>query len=169
MNYQVTIGGRTRDIMVHPAHGGGWRVTVDGGPERLVLGGPLGGAEWQLRDGDEVQTMGVSAGNGDVYLQIDGYPLRAKVVDPRQDALALGAAGSEGAVITEMPGVIVRLLVAPGDRVDEGQPVIVVEAMKMENELKAPTDGVVSVVYVKAGDRVDSGATLLTIDAAEDG
>jgi pyruvate carboxylase subunit B len=169
MNYRVTIGGRSRDITVHPAHGGGWRVTVDGGQERLLLGGPLGGAEWQLRDGDEVRTMGVSTGNGDVYLQVDGYPLRAKVVDPRKDALALGAAGAEGAVITEMPGVIVRLLVAHGDRVDQGQPVIVVEAMKMENELKAPTDGVVSVVHVRPGDRVDSGATLLTIEPAEAG
>jgi len=169
MNYRVTIGGRTREITVQPAYGGGWRVTVDGGPERLLLGGPLGSAEWQIRDGDEVRTMGVSTADGDVYLQIDGYPLRAKVVDPRRDALALRAAGGEGAVVTEMPGAVVRLLVARGDRVTAGQPLIVVEAMKMENELRAPADGVISVVHVQPGERVDSGATLLTIDIAEAG
>ncbi|MBW1877062.1 MAG: hypothetical protein JRI25_09010 [Deltaproteobacteria bacterium] len=169
MNYQVTIRGRTRDITVQPTQGGGWRVSVDGGPERVLLGGPVGGAEWQLRNGDEVRTVGLAAKDGDAHLQIDGHPMLARVVDPRRDALALGAAGSEGVVITEMPGVIVRLLVAPGDHVDEGQPVIVVEAMKMENELKASADGVVSVVHVQPGEHVESGAMLLTIDAAEAG
>jgi biotin carboxyl carrier protein len=63
-----------------------------------------------------------------------------------------------------MPGRVVRVLVAAGDRVGAGQPLVVVEAMKMENELRAPADGVVTKVGVEAGAAVDTGAVLIVIE-----
>lgn len=60
-----------------------------------------------------------------------------------------------------MPGRIVRLLAAEGDTVEKGQPVIVVEAMKMENELKAPVAGVVQRIHVAVGDVIEARAVLV--------
>ncbi len=62
-----------------------------------------------------------------------------------------------------MPGKVIRLLVKPGDRVDARQPVVVVEAMKMENELRAARGGTVSEVHAREGQLVDAGALLVTI------
>lgn len=67
-------------------------------------------------------------------------------------------------VVSPMPGKILRVLVAEGQNVKEGDGLVVVEAMKMENELRAPRDGVVKSVVAKAGDSVDSSSLLLTID-----
>jgi biotin carboxyl carrier protein len=62
-----------------------------------------------------------------------------------------------------MPGRIVKVLVRPGDRVEAGQGLVVVEAMKMENELRAQGRGVVEQIHVAAGDRVEKGAPLVTL------
>ena len=168
MKYEVTIGGATRSVQVRRAREGGWWIAVDDAPERLVRGGHVGTAEWQVEDGDGARrTVGLVADGSAVHVQIGGHPLRVQVTDPRKDALALGAAGRAGAVITEMPGAVVRLLVAEGDRVEEGRPVVVVEAMKMENELKAPVSGVVSSIEVAPGDRVESHSLLLVIQPEE--
>ncbi len=67
-------------------------------------------------------------------------------------------------IVTPMPGRVVRVLVSEGDRVAAGQGVIVVEAMKMENELRANKDGLVRQVRGKAGDAVEAGAVLVVID-----
>jgi pyruvate carboxylase subunit B len=60
-----------------------------------------------------------------------------------------------------MPGLVVRVEVAPGDRVAAGQGVVIIEAMKMENELKADGGGVVSCIHVVAGQTVDKGTVLV--------
>ena len=62
-----------------------------------------------------------------------------------------------------MPGRVVRVLVAVGERVTARQPVVVVEAMKMENELRAPRDGVVEEIRVAPGSAVETGAVLMTL------
>jgi len=62
-----------------------------------------------------------------------------------------------------MPGLVVRVEVSKGATVEVGEGVVVVEAMKMENELKAQIRGVVEQVHVKAGDRVEKGAPLVTL------
>ena len=63
-----------------------------------------------------------------------------------------------------MPGRIVRILIAAGDFVAAGQGIVVIEAMKMQNELKAPRDGRVTTIAVKEDDRVNAGAILATIE-----
>jgi len=63
-----------------------------------------------------------------------------------------------------MPGKVVKVLVAVGDEVKSGQGVIVVEAMKMENELKSPKDGKVKTVAVKEGQAVEAGQSLVTLE-----
>jgi biotin carboxyl carrier protein len=62
-----------------------------------------------------------------------------------------------------MPGKVVRVLVGPGDLVRARQPLVVVEAMKMENELRAGRDGTIAEIHAKEGTSVDAGALLLII------
>jgi biotin carboxyl carrier protein len=73
------------------------------------------------------------------------------------------APASAASVKAPMPGRIVRVLVGVGDRVAARQPVVVVEAMKMENELRSPRDGVVTQVLVTPGAAVESGAVLIVV------
>lgn len=89
-----------------------------------------------------------------------------QVDDPRQWKRSGGAAGAHGraAILAPMPGKIVRILVATGDEVQEGQGIIVVEAMKMQNEMKAPRAGRVADIEVKENDSVIAGAVLAVID-----
>jgi biotin carboxyl carrier protein len=100
----------------------------------------------------------------------DGLRLRARVASEPSapDAGANDPAPATARVRAPMPGRVVKLLVAPGARVEAGAPVIVVEAMKMENELCAETGGVVCAVRAREGQLVDAGATLVEItgDAA---
>jgi biotin carboxyl carrier protein len=63
-----------------------------------------------------------------------------------------------------MPGRVVRVLVKPGDRISAGQGVVIIEAMKMENELRSPKDGVVREVKAIEGTAVEAGAVLAVIE-----
>jgi len=65
---------------------------------------------------------------------------------------------------SQMPGKIIKLLVQPGAAIQAGQGLIVVEAMKMQNEMKSPKDGVVSKIYVAEGTTVAAGESLLVVE-----
>jgi len=78
-----------------------------------------------------------------------------------------GAGGAdEGEVTVSMPGAVVKVLVAIGDSVEEGQPVLVIEAMKMENEVKSGRTGVVTAIHVNEGDSVEADQVLLEVGEA---
>ena len=90
--------------------------------------------------------------------------------DPRQWKGSDGAAGGAGraVIVAPMPGKVVRVLVAVGDQVEAGAGIVVVEAMKMQNELKAPRSGRVSAIQAQENDSVVAGATLAVIEAITD-
>ena len=69
----------------------------------------------------------------------------------------------DGSIISPMPGKIVKVVVKKGDKVKIGEPIVIISAMKMENEFKATVNGVVEKVHVKEGDIVDGGKTLVVI------
>ena len=71
--------------------------------------------------------------------------------------------GASGSLVTQMPGKAVKIPVKIGDKVKAGQTVIILEAMKMENEIKSQIDGVVKNIFVKEGDALDQGVKLLEI------
>jgi len=113
------------------------------------------------------------------YLVVDGFQEEVVVETLDQVVLEGGAAGAvktaiagkrpkaskEGHVTTSMPGNIVKVMVAEGDTVSAGQPVLVTEAMKMETEIQAPIAGKVTAIYVAKGDAVNPNEVLIKIEA----
>jgi biotin carboxyl carrier protein len=109
----------------------------------------------------EAQTRGEQI----IYLKEQNYNVR--LIDPKKlrGAGAAGASASGAATIkAQMPGKIVRVLVEAGASVEAGQGLIVIEAMKMQNELKAPRAGTVKQINCAAGATVNAGETLIVIE-----
>ena len=74
-------------------------------------------------------------------------------------------AGDEGGLFTQMPGKVIKIMAKVGDRVEKGQTLIILEAMKMENEIKCGTGGIVKAVHVKTGDTLDNGVLMMEVEA----
>ena len=83
---------------------------------------------------------------------------------PDLQAREHGVAGEQSALVAPMPGTVIKVLVAPGDRVQARQPLCVLEAMKMETPVTSPYDAVVRAVHVREGDRVAGGALLVELE-----
>ncbi len=109
-----------------------------------------------------------AAGDGALDVHVGGAVVRALVDVGRARFTGLGARDGERGggqhVTAPMPGKVVRLLVAPGDEVEAGQGVVVVEAMKMENELTAPRPGRIAEVAVAEGASVEAEKVLVVIE-----
>ncbi len=163
MKYEITIGGTTRLVDIEPAGLGRYRVAWDGESHAIDLLRPTREAYQMLIDGESWEAGAVPT-EGGYLVDVMGLTTEVGVVDPRRKALRLAAGAVSGMVSTQMPGRVVRLLVAPGDAVKKGQPIIVVEAMKMENEMKSPIDGTVAEVLVAEGSTVESGTKLVRVE-----
>jgi pyruvate carboxylase subunit B len=108
-------------------------------------------------------------GKGRYTLWIDGYRFEVEALDERTRAIRALSAASAGPsgpapIKAPMPGLIVRINVKPGDTVEAGQGVVVMEAMKMENELRATSAGTVKSVEVVAGAAVEKGTLLVALE-----
>jgi biotin carboxyl carrier protein len=104
---------------------------------------------------------------GEEYaVTVDGRTHRLRLLDERRARRQAAGGGKEGGreVRSAMPGKVVAVLVAPGATVERGQGILVVEAMKMENEIAAPRSGTVSEILVKPGQAVEAGELLARID-----
>jgi biotin carboxyl carrier protein len=146
-------------------HGGGYIVTMGGKAIEadLTPAGPFlyslhleNGTQFSLTHHRDGNTHEVSLAGAKVVVEIiDPLTLKRR---SREDA---GGAG--GVVKALMPGRIVRLLVNQGDTVRKGASLLILEAMKMENEIQAPADGTIDEIFVNAGDTVEAGTPLLHI------
>lgn len=163
MRYHVTIGGRTWDVELEDegVRVGGVPVSAD--LRRL----PGTSVHHLLLDGRSHPVIAAPGeGPGSWRLHVDGERFDAEVVDERTRAIRAmtgAGAGPKGPkpVRAPMPGLVVRVEVEAGQDVQAGQGVVIVEAMKMENELKAEADGRVAAVRVSAGEAVEKGAVLV--------
>jgi acetyl/propionyl-CoA carboxylase alpha subunit len=158
MRYTVELGGTTVVVDLNGTNG---TLTP-------VPGTPI----WLLRRGDTVhEVIAHRAGPGRYTLSIDGYRFEAEALDDRGRAIkamaaTTGAAASGPAPLrAPMPGLVVRIHVAPGDRVAAGDPLVVMEAMKMENELRAPAAGTVRSIPIAPGTPVEKGTLLVELTA----
>ncbi len=171
MTFDIEINGRGRTISIERAVAGRYRVTVDG-RAHVVDAARAGSFGLSLlfdgADGSSREIQVAPGGSpGEVLVGIDGKSVTALVNGRRTGrASSDGATHARGeqAVVAPMPGRVVRLLVSPGDAVDARQPIIVVEAMKMENELRSPKAGRVKEISVAAGESVEAGRLLVRIE-----
>lgn len=97
---------------------------------------------------------------------VGGWNFELEVIDPRDRRSSASAGGGEGRqrILAPMPGKVVRVLVALGDPVRAGQGVVVVEAMKMQNEMKASKAGTVVEIRVESGGTVAAGDVLAIVE-----
>lgn len=108
-------------------------------------------------------------GKGRYTLWVDGHRFEAEALDERTRAIrdisaANAAPAGPAPILAPMPGLIIRINVSPGDRVEAGDGVVVMEAMKMENELRATSSGTVKAVKVSPGTAVERGALLVEME-----
>jgi len=170
LTYEIEIAGRIRRVSVR-REGGGFAVAVDGrsfhvdaartDPHSLSLivdDGPVPGTSLDVAVAD-------GASNGRLTVQVGALPIPVTMNGRRgwRSRQAASTAAGPQRIATPMPGKIVRVLVKVGDVVAPRQPVVVVEAMKMENELRAARGGTVAEVHGREGASVDAGALLVVI------
>ena len=108
------------------------------------------------------------ATRGAYTLWVDGFRFDGEALDERTRAIrditaVSGKASGPAPVVAPMPGLIVRVNVAEGDSVQPGQGVVVMEAMKMENELRASAAGTVKAIHVSPGKAVEKGTVLVEL------
>jgi biotin carboxyl carrier protein len=165
MKYHVSLDGRE------------YEVEVDG--DAIRIGGRLMRASLQAvpgtpmrlltLDGQSVGFAVTAEGTGRWILQHHGEAVAVEVLDERtrhiRNMVGAGKAQQSGAVVkAPMPGLVVRVLAEPGAPVVHGAGLVILEAMKMENELKAPVDGVVAQVQVRPGQSVEKGQVLVVLE-----
>jgi biotin carboxyl carrier protein len=171
MTFDIEINGRLRTISIERTTAGGYRALVDGQP-RVIDGVRVGSFGLSLLfDGSDGASRNVQVApgseRGELLIGVDGQSVSAVLNGRRTGrAAADGGADADGeqTIVAPMPGRIVRLLVARGDEVAARQPIIVVEAMKMENELRSPKTGRVKEIAVGAGESVEAGRVLAVIE-----
>jgi biotin carboxyl carrier protein len=150
--YIATVAGEKREVSIEAKEGGRFEVKI--------------GSETILVDESDVTLINQSPavyhtrqeGPGQFVVELDAHHIPVELEDARSAALKKHSKASSGRVILRapMPGKISRLLVKEGDTVKEKQGVVVLEAMKMENELKSPIAGVV--VKILSKDRIGTTA-----------
>ncbi len=145
---------------------GGYLVTLDGRAVKVESARILEGLYSLVIGGESFEVSVFPSGSGlyDVHLYDGMRPV--ELLSPLEMVLRAqhgGSARQAHLVKAPMPGKVVKVLVSEGQRVTKGQGAVVVEAMKMQNELQVLSDGVVLQVRVKEGDTVDSGAELVTL------
>lgn len=164
MKYQTIINDQTFEIDINEDG----RILVNG-QERKVDFRVLRQGELYSMLLDHCSFEAVVDERDDLYhVLMAGEQYEVKVTDERSRRLesafmALGDMSGELAIRSPMPGLIVRVPVEEGQDVRKGDTLVILESMKMENELKAPRDGVVHHVYVKAGDSAEQNKVLVTI------
>jgi biotin carboxyl carrier protein len=170
MNFDVSVNGKPWKVAIEEAgQAGRYTVTVKGKRREMD-------AAWI--DADTLSLIDTQSGGAreialtprgsEVDVAVGGTVYRVMAVNKGQTPSTVEGRSDpfstqDGRVTAPMPGRVVRVLVAVGDKVTARQPVVVMEAMKMENELRAGKDGSVAQVLVQEGMAVDTGAVLVIV------
>ena len=163
MKYFATVGDREFEIEIVDS-----QVLVDGEPVDVDLQqSGASGLFSALVNGDSYELFVENQG-GAYAVTLRGEQIHVAVEDERSRRLSAGRRGpalphGKLPVRAPIPGLVIKVLVAEGDTVAEDQPLVILEAMKMENEIRALRAGVVRKVEVAAGERVEQNALLLIL------
>ncbi|MBD3868363.1 MAG: biotin/lipoyl-binding protein [Acidobacteria bacterium] len=151
---EVNIERRDKDFLVE----------IDG-ESRLVNADKLEGDFYSILSGGKSYEVSVEVAGDGYIIRHGASEQQVRFTDASRQAREMsGAKEGPQTVESMMPGKVVRVLVKAGDRVTEGQGLVVVEAMKMENEIESPKDGKVTEVKVEPGQAVESGGALVVVE-----
>jgi biotin carboxyl carrier protein len=164
--FSVTIGNRrcTVDLQADGS------LRVDGLPERIVVRRNTDHEFVVENSNGHHLRVAVARENGEVLLQTAGHVVSAAVESERERLLRRfspkgSQSGGPREVRAPMPSRVIAIEVSPGEHVKQGQGLIVLEAMKMENEIRAIREGVVKSIYVQKGNAVEKGGLLLDFES----
>jgi biotin carboxyl carrier protein len=168
MKYRAHIGNTEHAISLELA--AGWATAdIDGRRYEIELR-RLQSGEYLLINGSDVykcRVEGKHNSNNSMTVVLGGVNYEIVLVDPKRLSSARSSAAHDhgsAEIISPMPGKIVRVLLQAGATVEAGAGIIVVEAMKMQNEMKAPKAGVVVSINAEAGATVNAGDVLAVIE-----
>ncbi len=173
--FVVELESGPQELVLEILPGGRYRVRIGGTAARArvldarrVAGGGKG-ASWSLvpEGGGPAALVDVEGEAPAFTVTVDGVSLPLKVLDERRPGAGVHSSSGKGgpqSILSPMPGKVVRVLARPGEEVNAGQAVVVVEAMKMENELRAARAGRVKEVRVREGAAVESGQILAILE-----
>lgn len=163
--FVATVNGRPETVRIE-GEGGRYRVTVGDRTIDVDARQPMSGLTSLLVDGVS-HVADVAAAAGGSLVDVDGATYLVEVEDHARHVIRTrGGASGGGAgqtLKTPLPGKVTHVAVTVGDRVERGQTIVVIEAMKMENEFKAGVAGTVTEVRVQPGQPVNAGDVLVLI------
>ena len=163
MRFEIEVAGRTRNVEI-ARQGRNFLVTMDGQSHAVDVART--GSSWSLLIGTRSYEVAFAPRpGGEMLVCVDGHQVltrRAGLV--RSDGRASDARVGPQPIVAPMPGRILKVLVKMGDAVEARQGLVVVEAMKMENELRSPKAGTVTESRVTEGMSVEANAVLIVVD-----
>ena len=167
MAFIAKLGEQTYTVEIEETDKSVYRVSVDGN-EFLVDGKKTGRTNYSLIVDNRSFEIEVDNSGDEYRVLVDGRNYHIHLVDERRMRVGGAQSGLDLAgrqnVSVPMPGKIIAVLVGAGDAVEKGQGLVIVEAMKMENEVRSPIAGEVKEIKVKPGDTVEGGAVLIVVE-----
>ncbi len=159
-------------VELREAGEGLYDITIDGKTVRVDAAKSGKTIYSIIEDGRQFEAMVDERGAHGFHVLVAGELFQLEAVDERSRLLAQQAkqaATGPQTVEADMPGKVVKIAAAVGETVSEGQGIIVLEAMKMENDILSPVDGIIKEIAVGEGDTVEAGSTLFVVEPpAED-
>jgi biotin carboxyl carrier protein len=167
MTFIARLGEQTYTVEIEETGKGIYKVAVDGN-EFLVDGKKTGRTNYSLIVDNRSFEIEVDNSEDEYRVLVDGRSYRVTLIDERRARVD----GEEGGIQFQgrqrisvpMAGRVTAVLVSPGDIVEKGQGLLIVEAMKMENEVRSPISGEVKEIKVQPGEAVEGGAVLAIVE-----
>jgi biotin carboxyl carrier protein len=161
------LGERTYTVEIEEIGKSVYRVGVDGS-EFIVDGKKTGQSNYSLIVDNRSFEVDVDNTEDEYRVLVDGRSYHVHLLDERRVRLGGIQSGIQlqgrQKVSVPMPGKVIAVLVSEGDEVEKGQGLVIVEAMKMENEVRSPVNGSIAEIKVNAGDAVEAGAVLVVVE-----
>ena len=168
MDYEFLINDKITRLAVRDNNlDGDFTITLDGNPIELQLS-HLQPNSLTIRIGNKLTTAHIAKFDGKFFVHVDGKTIELALPDSKQKKYSKEGMefGAKDDITTPMPGKIVRVLVKVGDIVKPKQPLVIVESMKMENEIRSSMNGEVKSVNFKPGDLVNPGQTIIKLSTS---
>jgi biotin carboxyl carrier protein len=159
--YNVAFGNHQYQVQIN-----GDQATVDGEPVKATIQALNRDGLHLLRRGNSAVELHLSSQDDDtLQVLVSGRRLVAHITNPLRRGRGRSQSGAPGSLTAPMPGLVIQTLVKEGDMVEEGQPLVVMESMKMQMQIRSPQAGRVVSMHAKGGQQVDKGALLVKVEA----